>query len=151
MNHARHVIREAIVAVLAAAGTQAHTRVFDTPTDPRTVFPALTVETDAELQDVQPSFHTVATRPNRLVQRMLRLEISAEVQHNTNYARTRDQLCAEVEAALASASITGVKAITPTGFRADFYKSGEHPIAVGRQTFDVEYSTRQGTPATTTT
>jgi hypothetical protein len=147
MNHQRHVVREAIVALLAAAGTAASTRVYDTPTDPRTTFPALTVEDEGEDQNVTSVLGGGAS--SRRIERTLRIVVTAEVQQNANYARTRDQLLADVEAALAASAITGVKVITPTGFQADLSSMGERPIAVGRQRFDVVYITTQGNPAVT--
>jgi hypothetical protein len=147
MNHQRHVIREAIVALLAAAGTIASTRVYDTPSDPRTVFPALVVEDDGEDQQVTSTMG--GGMAGRMVERTLRVIVNAEVQQTTNYARTRDQLLAAVEAALAGSAIAGVKAITPAGYQADLNVQGERPIALGRQRFDVVYLTTQGNPATT--
>ena len=146
MNHQRHIIREAIVALLAAAGTSASTRVYDTPYDPRTEFPALVVEDDGEDQSVTSFGNGQASR---LIERTLRITVNAEVQQIANYARTRDQLLADVEAALASASIAGVKTITPTGYRSDVSYGADRPIALGRQRFDVLYLTTQGNPATT--
>lgn len=147
MNHQRHLIREAIVALLSAAGTTASTRVYDTPTDPRTVFPALVVEDDGEGQQVTSTMG--GGMAGRMVERTLLLVVNAEVQQITNYARARDQLLAEVEAALASSSIAGVKSITPSGYMADLNAQGERPIALGRQRFDVTYITTQGNPAVT--
>lgn len=147
MNHQRHVIREAVVALLAAAGTAASTRVYDTPYDPRTVFPAITVEDTAEDQDAS---EFGSGQANRAINRTLHLIVSVEVQQIANYARTRDQVLADVEAALANAVIAGVKSITPTGFRGDMGVSGERPIAIGRQHFAVWYVTRQNNPATST-
>jgi hypothetical protein len=146
MNHQRHVIREAIVALLAAAGTTAGSRVYDTPWDVRTAFPALTVEDDSEGQQVDDSFFNPLAQSKRLVQRTLHIIVTAEVQQLANYARARDQLLAEVESALANSAIAGVKSITPQGFKADLNYVGERPIAVGRQFFDVVYTTPQGAP-----
>lgn len=145
MNHQRHLIREAIVALLASAGTAASTRVYDTPADPRTAFPALVVEDDGEDQQVTSGFGGLA---NRIVERQLRIIVTAEVQQVSTYARARDQLLADVEAALAASSIAGVKSITPAGYMPDLGTTGERPIAVGRQRFDVTYLTPQGSPAT---
>lgn len=147
MNHQRHVIREAIVALLAAAGTAAGARVYDTPYDPRSVFPALTVEDDGEDQAVTSTLG--GGMAGRLVERTVRIVVSAEVQQTTNYARTRDQLLADVEATLANNAISGVKAINPAGYQADLGVSAERPIALGRQRFDVVYITTQGNPAAT--
>lgn len=150
MNHQRHVIREAIVALLAAAGTTASTRVYDTPYDERTTFPALVVESDSEDQQANESLNLQATWRNRLVQRTMQIVVTAEVQQTSNFARARDQLLAQVEAALATTAIAGVKSITPTGFKADLSYAANQPIAVGRQRFDVVYTTAQATPAIST-
>jgi hypothetical protein len=147
MNHQRHVIREAIVALLAAAGTTASTRVYDTPSDPRTVFPALVVEDDGESQQVTSTMGGGVA--GRMVERTLLLVVNAEVQQIANYARARDQLLAAVEAALAGSAIAGVKSITPAGYQADSSYQGERPIALGRQRFDVTYLTTQGNPSVT--
>lgn len=146
MIHQRKVIRQAITALLAAAGTAASTRVYDTPGDPRTSFPALTVEDLGETQQVTSTFGGMA---GRMVERSLVIVVSAEVQQNADYAGARDDLLAEVEAALANSAIAGVKVITPTGYQPDTTFAGERPIAVGRQRFDVTYVTTQGNPAAT--
>ena len=145
MNHQRHVIREAIVSLLAAAGTEAGTRVYDTPWDARTVFPALTVEDFGEDQSADTMGSGMASR---YITRTMRININAEVQQVSGYARVRDQLLAAVEAALAGAAIAGVKSITPSGYSADLAAVGEKPIALGRQRFDVVYVTTQGDPST---
>lgn len=145
MIHQRTVIREAIVAALVAANTLAATRVFDTPYDPRSTFPALTVEDDVEDQSAD---NFGSGQANRYVERAMRVVISAEIQQIGAYARTRDSLLGEVEAALASTAIAGVKSITPAGYQADLGVASDRPIAIGRQRFDVVYITTQGNPAT---
>lgn len=149
MVHQRYIIREAIVALLAAAGTAAGARVFDSAYDPRTAFPALMVEDFGEEQAVVGTY--AAGRANRKVDRTLRLVITAEVQQTTHFARARDQLLAQVEVALANAVIVGVKGITPSGFQPDTSVAGDRPITLGRQRFDVSYTTLQGDPATPVT
>lgn len=144
MNHQRHLIREALVALLAAGGTAAGARVYENPYAPRDTFPALVVEDLAERQDASSApFNT-----GRTVQRRLLLQVSAEVQQSDTYARQRDQLLADVERLLAGAAIPGLKSITPAGFEADFDMGRERPIAVGRQRFELFYATSQGDPAT---
>lgn len=145
MNHQRHIIREAVVAALAAAGTAAGARVYDHPYDPRTTFPALTVEDMDERQSID-TFPGGAARP---VLRSYSLIVSAEVQQNTNWARQRDQLLADVEAVLAGLVIAGVKTIVPAGYQPDTANYGEQPIVVGRQRFEVVYYTPQGNPSVT--
>jgi hypothetical protein len=146
VNHQRHVIREALVALLAAGGTAAGSRVYDHPYDPRTVFPALSV-TDVGEQQSADSMPADSGRP---VERVYTLEVAAEVQQTTNYARTRDQLLADVEAIFASAAltITALKSVTPAGYAPLMDMTGDRPIAIGRQRFDVLYFTPQGNPST---
>jgi hypothetical protein len=143
VNHQRHVIREAIVALLAAGGTSAGARVYDTPTDVRTTFPALVVEDLGEDQRA----NTLPGGSGRPIERRLALEVTAELQQTANFARARDQLLADVEALLAAAVIAGVKWIVPTGFAPDRDGSGERPLVIGRQRFEVMYVTTQGNPA----
>jgi hypothetical protein len=140
--HFRSTVRTAVVALLAGAGTAAGARVFDTPTDPRATFPALVVEDVGEQQQRLSGRGSSAT-----VRRTLLLEVTAEVQQNTGYARMRDELIAQVETALAAASIPGVQDLVPAGYAPDAVLGGERPIALGRQRFALTYITPQGAPA----
>jgi len=145
MNHQRHVIREALVALLAAGGTAAGARVYDHPFDPRTTFPALSVADVGEQQQSE----SMPADSGRPIERLYTLEVSAEVQQTANYARQRDQLLADVEAIFATASltVTQMKMITPSGYAPLMDLTGDRPIAVGRQRFDILYFTTQGNPA----
>jgi hypothetical protein len=145
VNHQRHVIREAIVALLAAAGTSAGARVYDSPTDPRTAFPALVVEDLGEEQRAT----TLPGGSGRTIERRLVIEVTAELQQVSTAARSRDQLLAEVESVLSAALIAGVKSIAPAGYVPDRDGSGERPIVIGRQRFEVLYYTTQGAPGAT--
>lgn len=142
MSHHRAVIRQAVVQLLASAGTLAGARVFDTPTDPRMTFPALVVEDVGEQQQRLAGRGTGAT-----VRRTLLLEVTAEIQQVPNYARQRDDLIAQVETALAAAVITGVQDLIPGGYASDAAMGAERPIALGRQRFQLTYVTPQGAPA----
>lgn len=154
MNHQRHLIREALVALLAGGGTLAGPRVYDHPYDPRSAFPALSV-VDVTEQQQALSMPADVGRP---IERVLLLEVTAEVQQVANYARTRDQLLAEVETLFAGATltVTAAKSITPAGYApgADsigapsMNVTGDRPIAIGRQRFEILYFTPQGNPAT---
>lgn len=143
MTHQRHVIREAIVAALAAAGTSAGARVYDHPSDPRAAFPSISVFDEGESQSAE-TFPGGAGRP---ILRSYSISVNAEVQQTGQYARARDALCADIEAAIAALSIAGVKSIVPAGFVADQETDGERPISVGRQRFNITYYTTQGNPA----
>jgi hypothetical protein len=146
VNHARHVIREAVVALLAAGGTAAGSRVYEHPSDPREDFPALQVEDVGEQQQA-PS---LPGGPDRTIHRELMLEVTAELLQVGQYARARDQLLADVERLIAYAAIPGVKYIVPAGYVPDqIATEGEAPITVGRQRFRVFYVTTQGDPSAT--
>lgn len=147
MNHHRHVIREAVVSMLAAGGTAAGTRVYDHPVDPRITLPALTIVDVGERQAAL----SMPADAGRAIERTLVLEIAAEVKQVSNYARARDQLLADVERLLATTPITGVKSVTPAGYlpAPTDPLGGEVPVAIGRQRFDVLYYTTQGDPSAT--
>jgi hypothetical protein len=143
--HARTSIREALKAALAAGGTAAGARVYDTPTDERTAWPALVVQGAGE----QQSAATLPGGPGRLVERGYRLVVTAELQQVSGYAAALDSLIADVEAIAASATLPGAKSIAPSGYTEETTNVGDRPIAVGRQFFDVTYITTQGNPANT--
>lgn len=144
--HYRRVIREAVVAILAAGGTGAGGRVFDEPYDPRPAFPALTVWDVGEQQAPQ----TIAADADRTVERRLTLEVRAEVQQaGTAYARTRDDLLADVERLLITNPIAGVKSVSPAGYVPQRDNDGDRPTTVGRQRFEFLYYTTQGDPSAT--
>jgi hypothetical protein len=145
MIHARTAIRQALAAALAAGGTAAGARVFDSPSDVRTAFPALVVEDAGELQRAA----TLPGGADRLIERSLRLAVTAELQQVSGYAAARDSLVADVEAIAAGAALPGVKSIVPSGYAPDISNAGERPIVVGRQFFEVTYITTQGNPAAT--
>lgn len=144
MIHQRRVFREAICTLLASAGTAAGARVFDHPYDPRTAFPCLVVEDLAERQGST----SMPAGPGRPIERRYQFSVSAEVQQIANYARARDDLLAEVEAAIGSAAIVGIKAITPAGYDVAESNDGQRPIRVGIQRFEALYYTAQGDPST---
>lgn len=147
MNHQRHVIREALTALLAAGNTPALQRVYEHPYAPRRTFPALVVEDVGERQEPDEQYLGGVDAP---VFRRLLLEVSVEVQQSERYARQRDQLLADVEVLFAQAAannLAGVKSITPAGYAADLSTEGEQPIAIGRQRFEVLYITTVGNPS----
>lgn len=144
MIHARTAIRQALAAALAAGGTAAGPRVYDTPSDVRTAFPALVIDDLGE----QQAAVTLPGGPDRRVERRLMLEISAELQQVAGYAAARDALLADVEAIAVNAALPGVKQIVPVGYVPDLANTGERPLVVGRQRFEVLYVTTQGDPST---
>lgn len=149
MSHHRQAIRAAVVAALAAGGTAAGTRVHDHPYDLRTAFPALSVRTLGERQDLLDRTGAAA---NRTVERSLTLEVVAEVQQATGAADARDNLLGQVEAVLAAAAeanaLPGVRLIVPSVCVMAEDDAGERQILVGRQQFDITYYTTAGAPGT---
>lgn len=143
--HKRRVIREAVVALLAGGSTSAGTRVHDEPYDPRLVFPALSVWDVGEQQLAM----SLPADANRVVERRLTLEVAAEVQQIATYARTRDDLLADVERLLATNAIAGVKSVAPVGYAPQRNAEGDKPLSIGRQRFEFLYYTTQGDPSVT--
>jgi hypothetical protein len=143
--HARDTIRQALVAALAAGGTSAGSRVYDTPSDTRATFPALVVE---ELGESQRAL-TMPGGSGRTIERLLTLRVSAELQQVSGYAAARNTLLADVEAIAVSATLTGAKSIVPVAYQPDMATTGERPIVVGHQIFEVLYVTTQGDPSST--
>lgn len=143
MNHARATIREAVVARLAAGGTAAGTRVYEHPTDPRTAFPALQVEDLGEQQQLP----TLGGGAQRLVERTMLLEVTAELQQTGAYARARDELLADVERLLLDTPLPGVRDVRQAGYAPETLPS-ERPLAIGRQRFELFYLTTAADPAT---
>jgi hypothetical protein len=141
--HARATIRSAVVARLAAGATAAGTRVYEHPTDPRTAFPALQVEDIGEQQQVP----TRPGGPQRLVERTLLLEVTAELQMAGAYANARDELVADVERLLLETPVPGVREVRPAGYAPET-APGERPLAIGRQRFELFYMTTAADPAT---
>lgn len=141
MIHARATIRAAVVARLSGA-TSAGLRVYDHPTDPRRTFPALVVEDVGE----QQSMPTMPGGAQRIVERQLMLDVTAELQQVTAYARERDELVADVESLMLSTPIAGVRNVELMGYTPDTLP-GERPIAIGRQRFSLTYLTTAGNPS----
>lgn len=144
MNHQRHLIREAVVQALVAAATDAGDQVFDEPYDLRTAAKSLSVWDITERQAPQ----TRPGGPGCVIERLLTLEVRAEVHATGQAGRARDQLLAQAEAALASAAIPGIKSIVPAGYAPQDDHDGDRPLKVGRQRFEVLYYTSAGDPAT---
>lgn len=141
MIHARATIRAAVVARLSGA-TSAGLRVYDHPTDPRRTFPALVVEDVGE----QQSMPTMPGGAQRIVERQLMLDVTAELQQVTAYARERDELVADVESLLLSTPIPGVRNVELMGYTPDTLP-GERPLAIGRQRFSLTYMTTAANPS----
>lgn len=154
MSSARADIREAVVAVLKAAGTAAGQDVFDHPSRPRTQFPALVVEdagaafSDGGVTETQGP----ATLPGDLM-RAYRFVVIAEVKQGDTAPRQRDELIGEVESALIAAfdakQLPGVLQLELRAYQANDNNFGELPSRRGMQMFEATYVTARGAPGTT--
>lgn len=150
MTHARRTIREAVVGTLIAASTAAGARVYDHPYSPRKTFPALVVEdvganfSDGNVTESQTQLDVAGIH----FERRYRFAVIAEIQQSDQAARERDDLTAEVEIAVAAASIAGVQSINPIAYQAADSNEGDKPIRRGLQVFEAIYITAAGDPAT---
>ncbi len=151
MTHRRKAIRKAIVELLKGGDTLAGLRVLDSAYKPRLSFPALVVLSQGEDQQLLPE-QGLGAVGDRAVQRLLHLDVFAEIQQNAGAEDTCDDLLAQVEALIASAAeagdIPGVIDIVPSAMRAESGADGEKPIVVGRQRFAITYLTTQADPGT---
>lgn len=142
MSHARATIRDAVKALLQGGNTAAGSRIYVHPSDPRTMFPAVTVMDVAEPQTTP----TMPGGPMRLVERQMLLDITAELQQTGDYATARDDLMAQIEMLMAQ-PIPGVRSITHEGYQPDT-QPGEMTLAVGRQRYALTYITTAADPST---
>jgi hypothetical protein len=141
--HRRALIREALVRALVDADTRADQRVYDHPWNERTQLPALVVE---DLGESQAAVTFGGLGAARAIEREYLLQVSAELQPLDDWASARDELMAQVEAAVANAALPGVKAVVPAGYDAAEATQGARPIVVGRQRFAVSYMTPANNP-----
>jgi hypothetical protein len=142
--HMRRQIRDGAATVLGAlASTGDNIFVQRAEAIAANKFPAIAIGTANETTQVQ----TMAG-PARIVQREVELVIEAVAVENDTYADTLDQLCMEVETALANAMALGcgAKWIDPpeTNFETD--GRGNLVVAVAVMTFRVTYFTAQNAP-----
>ncbi len=150
MSHARKAIREAVVAALIAAGTAAGANVFAHSYNARRTLPALFVEgLGANHSDGAATETQTVIDMSGAVERQYRLVVTAAIAQSTDAEGARDDLVAEVEAALIAATLPGVKRIVPAGYVESDDNTGEKPIRRGLQIFQVTYYTPEGDPSTT--
>lgn len=141
--HHRTVIRNAAVKALIDASTSAGSRVYDHPWNERTTLPAIVVEDIGESQGTT----TFGAGAARHVDRSYDFEVIAELQPLDDMAATRDDLLAQIEAAIAGMQAPGLKAVVPMGYAAEEASAGGRPVVVGRQRFQATYITPMNNPA----
>lgn len=142
MTHARATIRDAVQARLLLGATAAGSRIHVHPVDPRTILPAITLVDMGETH-AMPS---IPGGPQRLVERELLLDITAELQQTGDYATARDDLMAQIEV-LMSQPFAGVRNVELRGYQPET-QPGEMTLAVGRQRYALTYITTAADPST---
>lgn len=145
MAHVRQTIRDHIVSAVTGLSTTG-ANVFTSRVYPIAAgkMPGLCVYTLSEAIEAQ------TLRPPRGLVRVLEISVEAYVEGSTN-DDVLDNICAEVEAAIAADITRGgnAKDTILVSFEADF-ADGERPLVVGRLTYQVTYSTAE-TDATSAT
>jgi hypothetical protein len=141
-SHQRKLIREAVRAQLAAAGTSAEARVFKArvlPLDQDLELPALTVYGKDE--DVDPD--SKSTAPRELA-RTLKLAIEGSIAVTEDLDDRLDDLAAEIEAAVDKDPTFGRTASDAilSGTLIGMDTSGDQPIGVVILTYSVTYYTQ---------
>jgi hypothetical protein len=154
MAHARKLIRQAAVDVLRDARTAAGSNVAEHPFSDRPVTKSLLVEdygarfSDGSLTESQREISLDGD-----VERHYRFVVIAEIKGGADPQGARDDLVAEVEAALLTAAangeLPGVKSLTLAGYMADDENGTDQPIRRGLQVFDALYMTPGADPTTT--
>lgn len=143
-NHLRRQIREAVagaVTGLATTGARVfQSRVYPTQTSE---LPCLLVYTRSETSE------PITIHPDREIERNLQLEIVAVAKANADLDDTLDQICKEVEIALAMplAAIVGKgKSIELVSTEMDMQGSGEKPTGSATMTYQVDYFNAENAP-----
>ena len=143
-HHLRRQIREAVASAVTGLTTTG-SRVFQSRLYPlaETDLPCLLLRTQSE------SSESVSLPAPRLLQRTLRLHVTAVARAVDDLDDTLDLICQEVEAALAMpcAALGGVaKLITLSGTEIDLRGESEQPIGQADMAFDVVYMAAENAP-----
>jgi hypothetical protein len=145
-NHLRRQIREAVgTAVTGLATTGA--RVFQSRVYPLPVtdLPGLTIATDSE-----SSIGATLGAP-RLIDRVLRLRVIAWARATADLDDTLDQICKEVEIALAMpcAALAGIaKTITLISTEIELEGTADKPVGQAALTYEINYIAAENAPDT---
>ena len=143
-DHVRKQIRAAAVTALTGLATTG-ARVFASRVYPLqdTDLPGLRISNPDET--IEPASMGGA---NRYLERTLILEVQACVKQVSGYEDLVDQICKEVEVALANDNTLGplAKWIVPRGIQTELVGEGEIPVAVATMRFEVLYYTALNAP-----
>jgi hypothetical protein len=147
--HVRKLIRDRVAATLTGlttTGSNVYTsRVYPIVTGE---LPALLVYTKEEM--IEHISMSVATTSNRHQKRTLEVAVEVFVKGVAGYDNLVDQICEEVEVALAVDPDLGgyAQKATLTSFSADFIGEADQPLGFASLGISVQYDTREGTPST---
>ncbi len=147
MSHIRAQIRAAVVTLLSGLPTTG-AKVFQTRVWPvnDSELPCLLVMTDADIINSYSEGSVVANTP-RNVNRTLHLAVQALVR-GTAIDDALDQICLEVEKALAADRFLGGLSVNVTlaDTRIQFKGDGEQPTGEATMTYQIEYWVLDTTP-----
>ena len=142
-DHVREQIRSRIVTNVTGLGTTG-SRVFESRIYPleSSELPGLLVYTLSE------SSEPIRIGPNRLIQRNLNLVVQAYCEQNSDFDGTIDDICKEVETALASdRTVNGLaKDLFITSTEISFSSEGAKAIGYATMLFEVDYYTDAQSP-----
>ena len=142
-DHVREQIRSRIVTNCTGLGTTG-SRVFESRIYPlaSSELPGLLVYTLSE------SSEPIRIGPNRLIQRNLNLVVQAYCEQNSDFDGTIDDICKEVETALASdRTVNGLaKDLFITSTEISFSSEGAKAIGYATLLFEVDYYTDAQSP-----
>ena len=142
-DHVREQIRSRIVTNVTGLGTTG-SRVFESRIYPleSSALPGLLVYTLSE------SSEPIRIGPNRLIQRNLNLVVQAYCEQNSDFDGTIDDICKEVETALASdRTVNGLaKDCFITSTEISFSSEGAKAIGYATLLFEVDYYTDAQSP-----
>ena len=142
-DHVREQIRSRIVTNCTGLGTTG-SRVFESRIYPleSSELPGLLVYTLSE------SSEPIRIGPNRLIQRNLNLVVQAYCEQNSDFDGTIDDICKEVETALASdRTVNGLaKDLFITSTEISFSNEGAKAIGYATLLFEVDYYTDAQSP-----
>jgi hypothetical protein len=141
-NHLRRQIREAIATAVTGLATTG-ARVYQSRVYPLedTNLPALLIHTQAE--DVL----SVTLPAPRTLQRALRVQVIAVAKATADLDDTLDQICKEVEVALAMPAASGPwKTLTLQTVEIELTGSTEKPVGQAAMTYEALYMAAENTP-----
>jgi len=148
---ADHVREQITVAALSALTGLATTgaRVFrdrdtsERPLDPDTEVPGLTIEDDGE-----PS-ERITIDSSQVLERRMRLRVTAHVKAASGYSSSMNQILKEVEIAIAGATLAGAKDVSLVELAArETSQAADKPTVRQAFNFEVLYFTVAGAPDT---